>query len=287
MEDYTWVFSFLKEAGELALSNQNKTTAEFKEQNSELAQPTSIVTQTDKDISSLFRKYLKDNSKSTYTIIDEETVPSLTTFLSENKNEEYVWMIDPIDGTRPYYQGFNLWGILLALFKNGEPVLSFCYIPSDKSLIYADTKKATHLMNAFTKDEDSITLANHKELTKDSIVICPYFLRDNNNNVIKYRTDSFGMIDLSSAAIEIFNVHNGNAHGAFFGTPMSLWDIAISILIGKHTGLKLFNIDINKEITNLNFNNLRLREDWVLKDSYVICKPDNYKDIINLIKHQP
>ena len=37
-------------------------------------------------------------------------------------NAEYVWIIDPIDGTRSFITGWPLFGSLVALLKNGEPV---------------------------------------------------------------------------------------------------------------------------------------------------------------------
>ena len=36
---------------------------------------------------------------------------------------EYVWVIDPIDGTRAFMSGIPTWGTLIGLLKHGEPVL--------------------------------------------------------------------------------------------------------------------------------------------------------------------
>lgn len=42
---------------------------------------------------------------------------------------EYVWSIDPIDGTRSFVSGWPLWGTLLALLHNGEPMLGLIDMP--------------------------------------------------------------------------------------------------------------------------------------------------------------
>ncbi|TCV94767.1 histidinol phosphatase-like enzyme (inositol monophosphatase family) [Luteibacter rhizovicinus] len=42
---------------------------------------------------------------------------------------EYVWSIDPIDGTRSFISGWPLWGTLLALLRNGEPVIGLIDMP--------------------------------------------------------------------------------------------------------------------------------------------------------------
>ncbi|MBT5039556.1 MAG: histidinol-phosphatase [Rhodospirillaceae bacterium] len=41
----------------------------------------------------------------------------------ENLDAEYVWVLDPIDGTKAFITGFTSWGTLIALLRNGEPVL--------------------------------------------------------------------------------------------------------------------------------------------------------------------
>ena len=42
---------------------------------------------------------------------------------SERLDREYVWVIDPIDGTRAFISGLPLWGTLIGLYRNGRAVL--------------------------------------------------------------------------------------------------------------------------------------------------------------------
>jgi len=58
--------------------------------------------------------------------------------LSElNREGEYVWHIDPIDGTKYFIKGVPLWGLTLALVKGDEPVLGVIYNPVAKQLYTA------------------------------------------------------------------------------------------------------------------------------------------------------
>ena len=41
----------------------------------------------------------------------------------ERGDAEYVWVLDPIDGTRAFITGLPIWGTLIALLHNGVPVL--------------------------------------------------------------------------------------------------------------------------------------------------------------------
>lgn len=53
------------------------------------------------------------------------------------KNVEYVWSCDPIDGTIPYTFGVPTSLFSLALVKNGEPILGVLYDPYMKRLYHA------------------------------------------------------------------------------------------------------------------------------------------------------
>ena len=41
----------------------------------------------------------------------------------ERADAEYVWVLDPIDGTRAFITGLPIWGTLIALLHRGVPVL--------------------------------------------------------------------------------------------------------------------------------------------------------------------
>lgn len=46
-------------------------------------------------------------------------------FPAHNKNAKYVWVIDPIDGTRAFITGRPSFATLLGLLEDGQPVLGF------------------------------------------------------------------------------------------------------------------------------------------------------------------
>jgi len=48
---------------------------------------------------------------------------------TSHADAEFVWSIDPIDGTRSFISGSPLWGLLLALLHRGKPVLGIIDIP--------------------------------------------------------------------------------------------------------------------------------------------------------------
>jgi myo-inositol-1(or 4)-monophosphatase len=48
---------------------------------------------------------------------------------SDRANAEYVWVLDPIDGTKSFIAGMPAWGTLIALTRFGEPVYGMMHQP--------------------------------------------------------------------------------------------------------------------------------------------------------------
>jgi myo-inositol-1(or 4)-monophosphatase len=47
----------------------------------------------------------------------------------ERPDAEYVWVLDPIDGTKSFIAGMPAWGTLIALTRGGEPVFGMMHQP--------------------------------------------------------------------------------------------------------------------------------------------------------------
>jgi myo-inositol-1(or 4)-monophosphatase len=48
---------------------------------------------------------------------------------SERADAEYVWVLDPIDGTKSFIAGMPAWGTLIGLMRFGEPVFGMMHQP--------------------------------------------------------------------------------------------------------------------------------------------------------------
>ena len=81
----------------------------------------SPVTQADREVESALRGAIASHYPD-HGIFGEE-------FGSSHAEAEFVWSLDPIDGTRAFISGNPLWGTLLALLHRGKPVLGVIDIP--------------------------------------------------------------------------------------------------------------------------------------------------------------
>ena len=75
----------------------------------------SPVTEADKAVENLLRQAINDSFPS-HGIIGEE-------YGAENEKADFIWVIDPIDGTASFINGVPLFTTLIGLLKEGEPFL--------------------------------------------------------------------------------------------------------------------------------------------------------------------
>jgi myo-inositol-1(or 4)-monophosphatase len=64
-------------------------------------------------------------------------------FGSENTEAEFVWVLDPIDGTKSFITAIPLWGTLIGLLRAGEPLLGLSDHPFLKERFWGDGHIAT------------------------------------------------------------------------------------------------------------------------------------------------
>lgn len=82
----------------------------------------SPVTVIDQQVEQLIREQLTQAFPG-HGILGEE-------YGAEAQNEEWVWVIDPIDGTKQFIAGVPVYGTLLALCHHGRPVIGIIDIPA-------------------------------------------------------------------------------------------------------------------------------------------------------------
>src|ERR1700758_731044 len=56
----------------------------------------------------------------------------------ERADAEYVWVLDPIDGTKSFISGMPAWGTLIALTRFGEPVFGMMHQPFTRERFTGD-----------------------------------------------------------------------------------------------------------------------------------------------------
>jgi myo-inositol-1(or 4)-monophosphatase len=70
----------------------------------------------------------------------------------ERPDAEFVWVLDPIDGTKSFIAGMPVWGTLIALLRAGEPVFGMMNQPFMRERFSGDGGKAQYRGPAGTRD---------------------------------------------------------------------------------------------------------------------------------------
>jgi myo-inositol-1(or 4)-monophosphatase len=63
---------------------------------------------------------------------------------AENPGAEFTWVLDPIDGTKSFAAACPLFGTLIALQHQGQPVLGLIHQPILRQLVLGDGRTATY-----------------------------------------------------------------------------------------------------------------------------------------------
>ena len=105
----------------------------------------SLVTEADREAERAMRETIR-SAFPEHGIIGEE-------FGEENATADYVWVLDPIDGTKPFVAGCPLFGTLICLVERGQPILGAIHNPVLDLLLTGDNTVAKLNGNPVTVSE--------------------------------------------------------------------------------------------------------------------------------------
>ena len=150
-----------------------------------------------------------------------------------NDESEFVWIIDPLDGTTNFMHGYPNYCISIALQQRGVTTNAVVYDPVRNDLFTA-TKGAGAYLN-----DKRIRVLNHDRLGKallssghgpDPRALAEYLRM---YEVIASRCH--GVRSSGSAALELANVAAGRIDG-FYEKGLKVWDIAAGALLVTEAG---------------------------------------------------
>ena len=82
---------------------------------------------------------------------------------NERTDAEYVWVLDPIDGTKSFINGMPTWGTLIGLLRFGEPVFGLMHQPFIRERFSGDGGAAQYRGPAGARDLRVRACANLKD----------------------------------------------------------------------------------------------------------------------------
>ena len=145
-----------------------------------------------------------------------------------NETAEFVWVIDPIDGTRSYVSGIPAWGTLIGLRHNDQPVAGLMSQPFTKERFFGE--KAGSFLQ-YEGIQKSLNTRNCESISEAVLLNTTPALFDKKERpifekvekqvrLIRYGTDCYGYAMLASGHADLVIESNMKIHDIFALIPI-------------------------------------------------------------------
>ena len=150
------------------------------------------------------------------------------------KDSDFVWIIDPLDGTTNFIHGLPVYAVSIALAFRGQVQQAVVYDPSRNDLFYASRGKGAYM------NDRRIRVSKRTRMLEALIGTgFPFRKGDNFQRYMKMFEDVMvqcaGLRRPGAASLDLCYVAAGFYDG-FFETGLSPWDIAAGSLIITEAG---------------------------------------------------
>lgn len=182
----------------------------------------SPVTEADRGAEQMMRERIAKQFPA-HGVIGEEFGP-------ERGDAEFVWVLDPIDGTKSFITGVPLFGTLIALLKEGQPVLGAIHQPILRELMIGDGATTT-LNGRPVKCRATTRIEDATVLTSDTLNLAKYQNGPACDRLVSraklYRTwaDCYGYLLVASGRADVS-----------LDPIMNPWDIAALVPVIRGAG---------------------------------------------------
>jgi len=183
------------------------------------------------------------------------------------KDSEFVWIIDPLDGTTNFIHGFPVYAVSIALAHRGVVQQAVVYDPSRNDLFVASRGRGAFL-------NDRRLRVSRRTRLQESLIGTgfPFRKGDNFKRYVKMFEDVMqqcaGLRRPGAAALDLCYVAAGYYDG-FFETGLNPWDIAAgSLMITEAGGL---------------IGNFTGEADFLYQREVVAGTPKVYGQLVNIL----
>jgi len=221
----------------LAVKKLGKTLVDnyhsFNRQEVEMKSPHEIVTKYDLLSEKIILETIRSNFPD-HAILSEE----------QGRNEmksEWLWLVDPIDGTTNFSMHNPLWSVAICLLYHDEPIFGLIYAPVLNELFIAEKGRGAFL------NGEPIKVSAVKE-GKVINAFCHGSTTEAIKRAINYysiqKLNRFDCRQLGSAAIEMAYVAAGRIESITI-PDVKVWDVAAGSLLVKEAGGKVTDFHSN------------------------------------------
>ena len=211
----------------------------------------SPVTKADIEVNELIINKLKEKYKKiNWGILSEENVKVHSNI--QVQNFDWLWILDPLDGTKDFIQGTDNYAMHLALNYKGKPILGVVLIPSKNELWISNGKEVWCEKKNGYKEKTKIS--TKKSLNEMTIVTS----KNHGNQILKTLIEKINfkrVVVMGSIGCKIASIVRGESDLYIClslpgkSSPKD-WDFAAPAAILKAAGGAITNLDNQELIYN-------------------------------------
>ncbi len=139
---------------------------------------------------------------------------------------DYVWIVDPIDGTRAYLAGSHDWSVAIALLKDSRPILGIVHAPAHEAMYEAV------LGGGARRNDEPIQVSQARSLAGLSVAGPKPFV----DRLERHAPTITRPPRIPSLALRIAKVADGSVDVGLVSSDARDWDIAAADLILHEAG---------------------------------------------------
>ena len=247
------------------------------------------ATNADIQIGQLFVKELKSMLPGSI-VINEEDFNELV--YEQIKTTKYVWIVDPIDGTKAFRtQGNNEYCVAVALLDNLNPILSVVYAPeyelgNNKGLLLEaiDTIKGAKLNGKVIEVDNNISIENLKCVN--------HIHRDTELNEVEKtisemckKTEKIRAYEGHSTLVNYALVSADRLQKVFTRRGANIWDIVQSAYIVQKTGGEVYYQD-GRNIFPIKIDDLEFKDNKLIMNFNIASAKEIKEKIVETINNK-
>lgn len=149
-------------------------------------------------------------------------------------NREYVFVVDPLDGTQDFVEKDNSFGINLALVKNGKPIVAFIGVPYYHFYAYAYKGRGSFV---FTPDHSREKLRVSNRTSNLVYLSSKTHEVERERKLMERHKDKISQVLHSGASTKAIMLASGKGDASVRFTNMTKeWDVCAPDLIVREAG---------------------------------------------------
>lgn len=175
-----------------------------------------------------------------HRVLSEEDAFARELKMEGAKDDEFLWLIDPLDGTNNFYNRVPFFCVSLALSKGSTTLVGVVYNPVNCELFYAIKGQGAYLVRLIGEKEVRLKLKKKKskKAFKEALLSANLTSKRVEKDLLKEFPEVRAMRRFGSAALEMSYVAAGMLD-AYWEHRLQPWDMGAAGLICEEAGVKI------------------------------------------------